>query len=50
VGLFEMGSTVILIFQRGRVRWAPWLVEGARVQVGQRIGQVEASGVVGGSA
>ena len=40
VGMFEMGSTVILLFQRGRVRWAPSLVEGAAVRVGERIGTV----------
>jgi phosphatidylserine decarboxylase len=40
VGMFEMGSTVILLFQRGRVHWAPTLVEGAPVRMGERIGTV----------
>ncbi|MBI3182905.1 MAG: phosphatidylserine decarboxylase [Myxococcales bacterium] len=35
---FEMGSTVILLFQRGRVAWAPELAKGAAVRVGRRIG------------
>ena len=38
LGAFEMGSTVILLFQRGRVRWDDGLVEGSRVRMGQRIG------------
>jgi phosphatidylserine decarboxylase len=38
--MFEMGSTVILLFQRGRIRWDPALVEGATVKVGQRIGTI----------
>ncbi len=38
LGAFEMGSTVILLFARGRVRWDDGLVEGSRVLMGQRIG------------
>ena len=38
LGAFEMGSTVILLFERGRVRLEPRLVAGARVRVGERIG------------
>jgi phosphatidylserine decarboxylase len=38
LGAFEMGSTVILLFERGRVRLAPRLVPGARVRVGEEIG------------
>jgi phosphatidylserine decarboxylase len=38
IGMFEMGSTVILLFQRGRVRWDPSLVPDAPVVLGQRIG------------
>ena len=38
LGLFEMGSTVILLFQRDRVKWSQALVEEAKVQMGQRIG------------
>ncbi|HTN53127.1 MAG TPA: archaetidylserine decarboxylase [Anaeromyxobacter sp.] len=39
LGAFEMGSTVILIFEPGRVRLGPTLVPGARVRVGQAIGE-----------
>jgi phosphatidylserine decarboxylase len=38
LGAFEMGSTVILVFEPGRVDFAPSLVPGARVRVGEAIG------------
>ena len=38
LGAFEMGSTVILVFEPGRVRLDERLVAGARVRVGERIG------------
>lgn len=38
LGAFEMGSTVILLFEPGRVDLAPSLVPGARVRVGEAIG------------
>lgn len=38
LGAFEMGSTVILVFEPGRVRLAERLVAGARVRVGEAIG------------
>lgn len=38
LGAFEMGSTVILVFEKGRVRLSPDLVPGAAVRVGQAIG------------
>ncbi len=38
LGAFEMGSTVILLFEKGRVRIDPRLVPGARVRVGEEIG------------
>jgi phosphatidylserine decarboxylase len=38
LGRFEMGSTVILLFEPGRVRWDAWLQAGAAVRMGQRIG------------
>lgn len=38
LGAFEMGSTVILLFEPGRVRLEPRLEVGARVRVGERIG------------
>ncbi len=39
LGAFEMGSTVILLFEPGRVRLDPRLAPGARVRVGEPIGQ-----------
>ena len=38
LGRFEMGSTVIVLFEPGRVAWDDWLVPGAVVRMGQRIG------------
>jgi phosphatidylserine decarboxylase len=38
LGAFEMGSTVILLFEAGRIRLDPRLVPGARVRVGEAIG------------
>jgi phosphatidylserine decarboxylase len=38
LGRFEMGSTVILLFEPDRVRWDGWLQAGATVRMGQRIG------------
>jgi phosphatidylserine decarboxylase len=38
VGMFEMGSTVILLFQKGRVTWDASLVPDAPVTLGQKIG------------
>lgn len=40
LGRFNMGSTVILLFPRGRVEWAPQLVEGARFRMGETIGRI----------
>ena len=37
-GRFEMGSTVILLFEPGRVVWDDWLVAEAVVRMGRRIG------------
>ncbi len=39
LGAFEMGSTVIVLFEPGRVRLDPRLVAGARVRVGEEIGR-----------
>ncbi len=39
LGAFEMGSTVILLFEKGRVRLDARLVPGARVRVGEEIGR-----------
>ncbi len=38
LGMFEMGSTVILVFEPGRVKWDESLQPGAPVRLGQRIG------------
>jgi len=38
MGRFNMGSTVILLFEPGRARWHPLLRAGAIVQLGQVIG------------
>ena len=38
LGMFEMGSTVILVFEPGKVKWDASLVEGAQLKVGARIG------------
>jgi len=38
LGRFNMGSTVILLFERGRVRWDAALRAGSVVRLGQRIG------------
>ncbi|RPH70365.1 MAG: phosphatidylserine decarboxylase, partial [Myxococcaceae bacterium] len=38
LGRFEMGSTVILLFEPGRVVWDDWLVPDAVVRMGRRIG------------
>lgn len=38
MGRFNMGSTVILVFESGRVAWRNGLVPGDRVRVGRRIG------------
>lgn len=38
LGRFNMGSTVVLLFERGRVRWQEFVQPLARVQMGQAIG------------
>jgi phosphatidylserine decarboxylase len=38
IGMFEMGSTVVVLFERGRIAWNPQLVAGAPVRLGERIG------------
>ena len=41
LGAFEMGSTVILVFEPGRVSLSARLLPGARVRVGEAIGTAE---------
>jgi phosphatidylserine decarboxylase len=38
LGAFEMGSTVILLFEPGKVALDPHVVAGARLRVGERLG------------
>jgi phosphatidylserine decarboxylase len=38
LGMFEVGSTVILLFEKGRVTWEPSLVPGRTVRLGEKIG------------
>ncbi len=40
LGRFEMGSTVILLFEPGRVKWDASLQEEAVVRLGKRIGEL----------
>ncbi len=40
LGMFEMGSTVILLFEPGRVRWEPTLLAEAKLKLGERIGVI----------
>ncbi len=40
LGVFEMGSTVILLFEPGKVRWDSTLEPGAVVRMGRKIGEV----------
>jgi phosphatidylserine decarboxylase len=44
LGRFNMGSTVILLFEPGRARWHPLLRSGSVVQLGQAIGQLTGQG------
>jgi phosphatidylserine decarboxylase len=39
LGRFNMGSTVILLFEPNRARWHPLLRSGSVVQLGQAIGR-----------
>jgi phosphatidylserine decarboxylase len=40
LGRFAMGSTVIVLFEPGRVAWDPAIVPGARVRMGALLGRV----------
>ncbi len=42
MGWFNMGSTVILLFPRGRMSWQPQLAAGMPVRVGEPLGKIEA--------
>jgi phosphatidylserine decarboxylase len=40
LGMFEMGSTVILVFEPGKAEWESFLTPGAKLLMGQRIGKL----------
>lgn len=40
LGMFEMGSTVVLVLEPGKGAWDAWLKPGEKVRMGQRIGRV----------
>ena len=40
MGRFNMGSTVIVLFGPGRVRWEREILPGATVRMGQRLGKM----------
>jgi phosphatidylserine decarboxylase len=40
LGRFNMGSTVILLFEPNRVRWHPWVRAGSVVRLGQSLGVI----------
>jgi phosphatidylserine decarboxylase len=41
MGWFNMGSTVILLFPKGMVRWQEQLAAGMSIRVGQPLGQIQ---------
>lgn len=43
LGYFNMGSTVIVLFQKNKVTWSPALQENSLVQFGQLIGNISAN-------
>ncbi|HUH36679.1 MAG TPA: archaetidylserine decarboxylase [Spongiibacteraceae bacterium] len=43
MGRFKLGSTVVLLFGQDALRWDPALVAGARVQMGSRLDEPDAS-------
>lgn len=45
MGRFTMGSTVVLLFEPGRVQWREGLLAGDRLQLGQPVGRIEKLGV-----
>jgi len=42
MGRFNMGSTVILLFPRGRITWNPEFVSGRTVRMGETLGHLQA--------
>jgi len=41
IGRFNLGSTVIVLFAPGAVRWAPQLADGMRVAMGSALGRID---------
>jgi phosphatidylserine decarboxylase len=41
IGRFNMGSTVILLFEPGRIKWSEFMQPGHKVQMGQLIGRAK---------
>jgi phosphatidylserine decarboxylase len=48
MGRFNMGSTVIVLFEPGRARWAPGLEPGVPVRMGQPLARLETVPPAGG--
>lgn len=40
MGRFNMGSTIVVLFQSGSVAWCEWLGAGSSIKMGQAIGKV----------
>jgi phosphatidylserine decarboxylase len=43
IGRFNLGSTVVVVFEPNAVRWEPPLRDGTTVLMGQALGRVEAT-------
>jgi phosphatidylserine decarboxylase len=41
LGRFNMGSTVIMLFEPNRTRWLPGVRAGSTVRLGQALGVIE---------
>lgn len=41
IGFFEFGSTVVLVFEKGKIEWIDSLREGQSIKMGQTIGKYE---------
>jgi phosphatidylserine decarboxylase len=41
MGRFNMGSTVILLFEPGALQWVPSLIPGANIRLGQKLGTLK---------
>ena len=50
MGRFNLGSTVILLFEPGRMTWSPGLAPGDSVRLGQRLGRLNTGASAAGVA